>query len=72
MEENVVTDLENLHFLQYQLLCLQVVSRQDNHFLDRPPICSVRVRTQINSDPLNYIHLYYLYLNISKKNCVLN
>lgn len=32
------TDLEHLHLLQDQLLCLQVVSWQDNDFLDSPTI----------------------------------
>lgn len=35
-------DLENFHFLQDQLFCLQVISGQDNNFLDCPPICETQ------------------------------
>lgn len=37
-----MSDLENFHFFQDQLLCLQVISGQDNDFLDCPPICETR------------------------------
>lgn len=32
--------LEDLHLLQNQLLCLQVIFGQNNHFLNRPLVCT--------------------------------
>ena len=39
-DKETQTDPEDLHLLQHQLLCQQVVPGQDDDLLDRSPVCS--------------------------------
>lgn len=43
--------LEDLHFLQNELLCLQVIFWQNDNFLNRPLVCRHK-HTPVSSDPI--------------------